>query len=228
VNLSGRTHAERPFAAGARREYSGKALKDLATEGFVQDHAQSGEQLAGFAELRNDGSTSSGCWISAARGTDRQSHGRRDNSDPTGIGQTVNWAFAWLPTPGLYNRASCDPSGSHSIRSGARLVERYAGAAPTFQTSRSMRIPPRHGPLYEPEGVARFFARQHAEGPSRAYEPSRATRHESAKSEGAAGSEHPAARVFDDDARRSEVAQFLMRPRPTLTEHFHYWTNTCA
>ncbi len=37
---------------------------------------------------------------------------RRDNSDPTGIGQTLNWAWAWPANRRvLYNRASCDPSG---------------------------------------------------------------------------------------------------------------------
>jgi formate dehydrogenase major subunit len=37
---------------------------------------------------------------------------RRDNSDPTGIGQNLNWAFAWPANRRvLYNRASCDPSG---------------------------------------------------------------------------------------------------------------------
>jgi hypothetical protein len=38
--------------------------------------------------------------------------GRRDNSDPTGIGQTLNWAWAWPANRRvLYNRASCDPKG---------------------------------------------------------------------------------------------------------------------
>ena len=37
---------------------------------------------------------------------------RRDNTDPTGIGQTANWAWAWPANRRiLYNRASCDASG---------------------------------------------------------------------------------------------------------------------
>src|SRR3546814_8133944 len=37
---------------------------------------------------------------------------RRDNSDPTGIGQTLNWAWAWPANRRImYNRASCDLSG---------------------------------------------------------------------------------------------------------------------
>ena len=73
---------------------------------------KAGEQLAGFAELRNDGSTQSGCWIfCGAWGPTGNLMARRDNSDPTGIGQTLNWAWAWPANRRvLYNRASCDPS----------------------------------------------------------------------------------------------------------------------
>jgi formate dehydrogenase major subunit len=72
-----------------------------------------GEQLAGFAELRDDGSTASGCWIFCGSwGPTGNLMARRDNSDPTGIGQTLNWAWAWPANRRvLYNRASCDPNG---------------------------------------------------------------------------------------------------------------------
>ncbi len=74
---------------------------------------KAGEQLAGFAELRDDGSTTSGCWIfCGAWGPTGNHMARRDNSDPTGIGQTLNWAFAWPANRRvLYNRASCDLNG---------------------------------------------------------------------------------------------------------------------
>ena len=37
---------------------------------------------------------------------------RRDNSDPSGLGQTLNWGFAWPANRRiLYNRASCDLAG---------------------------------------------------------------------------------------------------------------------
>ena len=96
------------------REYSGKALKDLADpKNPTKITRKAGEQLAGFAELRNDGSTARGCWIfCGAWGPTGNLMARRDNSDPTGIGQTVNWALAWPANRRvLYNRASCDPSG---------------------------------------------------------------------------------------------------------------------
>jgi formate dehydrogenase major subunit len=38
--------------------------------------------------------------------------GRRDNSDPYGVGQTIGWAWAWPANRRiLYNRASADPDG---------------------------------------------------------------------------------------------------------------------
>src|SRR5256885_16697516 len=37
---------------------------------------------------------------------------RRDNSDPSGLGNTTGWAFSWPANRRIqYNRASCDPSG---------------------------------------------------------------------------------------------------------------------
>src|ERR1700736_5581789 len=70
------------------REYSGKALKDLADpKDPTKVTRKAGEQLAGFAELRDDGSTASGCWIfCGAWGPTGNLMARRDNSDPTGLG----------------------------------------------------------------------------------------------------------------------------------------------
>ena len=37
---------------------------------------------------------------------------KRDNSDPSGIGNTLGWAWAWpLNRRVIYNRASADPQG---------------------------------------------------------------------------------------------------------------------
>jgi formate dehydrogenase major subunit len=37
---------------------------------------------------------------------------RRDNADPSGLGNTLGWAWAWpLNRRILYNRASADPQG---------------------------------------------------------------------------------------------------------------------
>jgi formate dehydrogenase major subunit len=217
------------------REYSGKALKDLADpKDSSKITRKAGEQLAGFAELRNDGSTSSGCWIfCGAWGPTGNLMARRDNSDPTGIGQTVNWAFAWPANRRvLYNRASCDPSGKPFNPD--RALVSWNGTAwggadiPDFKVDED----PAHGMgpfIMNPEGVARFFARANmAEGPfPEHYEPFEtplATNPLSPKEPRALN--NPAARVFDDDRKAfGKSAQFPHAATTyRLTEHFHYWT----
>jgi formate dehydrogenase major subunit len=217
------------------REYSGKALKDLPDpKDPTKVTRKAGEQLAGFAELRNDGSTSSGCWIfCGAWGPTGNLMARRDNSDPTGIGQTINWAFAWPANRRvLYNRASCDPSGKPFNRDRALISwngTAWSGAdIPDFKADED----PTHGMgpfIMNPEGVARFFARTNmAEGPfPEHYEPFEtplAANPLSPKEPRALN--NPAARVFDDDRKAfGKPAQFPYAATTyRLTEHFHYWT----
>ena len=160
-------------------EYTGKALKDLTDpKDPTKVTRKAGEQLAGFAELRDDGSTASGCWIfCGAWGPTGNLMARRDNSDPTGIGKTLNWAWAWPANRRvLYNRASCDPSGK-PFNPNRKLIawngSAWAGAdIPDFKVDEE----PADGMgpfIMNPEGVARFFARAGmAEGPfPEHYEP---------------------------------------------------------
>ena len=236
VNLSWPyAHPNNPSPQELAREYSGKALKDLADpKDPTKVTRKAGEQLAGFAELRNDGSTSSGCWIfCGAWGPTGNLMARRDNSDPTGIGQTINWAFAWPANRRvLYNRASCDPSGKPFNRDRALISwngSAWGGAdIPDFKADED----PTHGMgpfIMNPEGVARFFARTNmAEGPfPEHYEPFEtplATNPLSPKEPRALN--NPAARVFDDDRKAfGKPAQFPYAATTyRLTEHFHYWT----
>jgi formate dehydrogenase major subunit len=236
VNLSW-TYAQpnNPSPQELAREYSGKALKDLADpKDPTKITRKAGEQLAGFAELRNDGSTSSGCWIfCGAWGPTGNLMARRDNSDPTGIGQTINWAFAWPANRRvLYNRASCDPSGKPFNRD--RALVSWNGTAwggadiPDFKADED----PTHGMgpfIMNPEGVARFFARSNmAEGPfPEHYEPFETPLASNPLSPGEPRAlNNPAARVFDDDRKAfGKPAQFPHAATTyRLTEHFHYWT----
>ena len=71
---------------------------------------------------------------------------RRDNSDPSGLGSTLSWAFAWPANRRiLYNRASCDPSGKpwDPKRKLIALERAASGPAPTCPTSRPTRRPTR-------------------------------------------------------------------------------------
>jgi formate dehydrogenase major subunit len=236
VNLSWPySDPDSPTAVELAKEFSGKALKDLADpKDPTRITRKAGEQLAGFAELRNDGSTSSGCWIfCGAWGPTGNLMARRDNSDPTGIGQNLNWAFAWPANRRvLYNRASCDLNGKPFNRERALISWNGTGwdgaDIPDFKVDED----PTHGMgpfIMNPEGVARFFARGGlVEGPfPEHYEPFETPLASNPLSPKDVRSlNNPAARVFDDDRKAFGKPDKFPHAATTyrLTEHFHYWT----
>jgi formate dehydrogenase major subunit len=228
-------HPDTPTPSELAREYSGKALKDLADpKDASKITRKAGEQLAAFAELRNDGTTASGCWIfCGAWGPSGNLMARRDNSDPTGIGQTVNWAYAWPANRRvLYNRASCDLDGKPFNRERALVAwngTAWAGAdIPDFKADED----PTHGMgpfIMNPEGVARFFARNNmVEGPfPEHYEPFETPLAKNPLNPNEPRAlNNPAARVFPDDRKAFGTAAEFPHAATTyrLTEHFHYWT----
>ena len=98
--------AEEPTPEEVAKEYNGRALADLMDpKDPTKVIRKAGEQLAGFGELRDDGSTIGGCWIFAGAWTTAGNMmARRDNADPTGIGNTLNWAWAWPANQFVLNR----------------------------------------------------------------------------------------------------------------------------
>ncbi|KQN70339.1 formate dehydrogenase [Duganella sp. Leaf61] len=216
-------------------EFNGKALKDIYdTKDPTKLLLKKNEQLAGFAQLRDDGSTASGCWIFAGSWTAQGNQmGRRDNSDPTGIGNTLNWAWAWPANRRiLYNRASCDTKGK-PFDPTRKLVAwngtTWSGAdVPDFKADE----PPENGMgpfIMLAEGVARFFARDAmAEGPfPEHYEPFESPiGHNPMHPNNPRAFNNPAARMFANDrkklGRKEEYPHVATSYR--LTEHFHYWT----
>ncbi|AYD62723.1 formate dehydrogenase-N subunit alpha [Achromobacter sp. B7] len=236
VNLSWPySNPQNPTAEELAKEYSGRALVDLVDpKDPTKVTRKGGEQVAGFAELRDDGSTASGCWIFAgAWGPGGNLMARRDNSDPTGIGQTLNWAWAWPANRRiLYNRASCDVAGK-PFDPRRKLIgwngKIWAGAdIPDFKGDENP--DGGMGPfIMNPEGVARFFARAGmAEGPfPEHYEPFETPLGYNPLYPKAKGvTSNPAARVFKDDlAAMGTVDKFpYVATTYRLTEHFHYWT----
>jgi formate dehydrogenase major subunit len=224
-----------PSAEELAQEYSGKALKDLTDpKDLTKVTRKAGEQLAGFAELRADGSTASGCWIfCGAWGPTGNLMARRDNADPTGIGETLNWAFAWPANRRvLYNRASCDLRGKPY--NPERQLIAWNGSAwggadvPDFKADED----PAHGMgpfIMNPEGVARFFGRQNlAEGPfPEHYEPFETPLAANPLSPTQPlALNNPAARVFPEDRKAFGKPADFPHAATTyrLTEHFHYWT----
>lgn len=220
------------------KEYNGRALVDLTDPkdpGKVL--VKAGEQLSSFAQLRDDGSTSSGCWIYCGAWTQAGNQmARRDNSDPWHIGQTLNWAWAWpVNRRILYNAASVNPATGKPWRADKPLVswngQRWGGAdVPDIGLTADPTAPDAARPfIMTAEGVARLFAPTGmAEGPLPThYEPFETPlevnpffpNNPKAKS-------NPAARVFKGDmeafGKPSEFPYTATSYR--LTEHFHYWT----
>jgi formate dehydrogenase major subunit len=228
-------NANSPSPEELAQEYSGKALADLADpKDPTKIVRKAGEQLAGFGELRDDGSTASGCWIfCGAWGPSGNLMARRDNSDPTGIGQTLNWAWSWPANRRImYNRASCDPSGK-PFNPQRQLIawdgRQWSGAdVPDFKADENPASG--MGPfIMNAEGVARFFARTNmVEGPfPEHYEPFETPLgYNPLHRDEPRATNNPAARVFDGDrAAFGQAAQFPhVATTYRLTEHFHYWT----
>lgn len=236
VNLSWPyARPESPSPEEIAKEYNGRALKDLVDpKDPTKVTRKAGEQLAGFAELKDDGSTSSGCWIFAGAWTQAGNQmARRDNSDPTGIGQTLNWAWAWPANRRiLYNRASSDLAGK-PFNPKHKLVywngKVWTGSdVPDFKIDED----PAGGMspfIMNPEGVARFFAKgAMAEGPfPEHYEPFETPLgYNPLHPKQPKATSNPGARVFPDDLATMGTADKFPYVATTyrLTEHFHYWT----
>ena len=226
---------ESPTPEELAKEFNGKALVDLYDlKDKTKLLAKKGEQLPSFAMLRDDGSTTSGCWIFCGAWTQAGNQmGRRDNTDPTGIGQTLNWAWAWpLNRRVLYNRASCDLKGKPF--DAKRKLIGWNGTTwngpdiPDFKVDE----PPENGMgpfIMLGEGVARFFARNAmAEGPfPEHYEPfENPLGYNPMHPKNPLAISNPAARIFPQD--RAQLGKHEDYPHIAtsyrLTEHFHFWT----
>lgn len=234
-----------PSAEEAAMEYNGKALADIADpKDPTKILAKAGEQLAGFGLLRDDGTTTSGCWIYTGAWTQAGNQmARRDNSDPYGIGQSLGWAWAWPANRRvLYNAASADPTGkpwaarkryitwNGKAWGGADVPDIRPDADPADASGRVQPF------IMTAEGVARLFAPSGmAEGPlPEHYEPFETPlaanplhpNNPKAKS-------NPAARVFKGDLEAFGNPKDFPHVATSyrLTEHFHYWTKnvrSCA
>lgn len=216
------------------REYNGKALADVTDpKDPAKVLAKAGEQLGGFAQLRNDGSTACGCWIFSGAWTQAGNlMARRDNSDPSGLGNTPNWAFAWPANRRIiYNRASCDSAGKpwdpkRKVIAWDSKSQKWQGM--DVPDMRPDAAPEQNvGPfIMNPEGVARLFGVDKlAEGPfPEHYEPFETPLDTNPFHPGVVS--NPAARVFKGDLEALGTSRDFPHIGTTyrLTEHFHFWT----
>ena len=229
------TQPAKPSPEELLREINGRALADvLDPKDPSKVLVKAGEQLPGFAMLRDDGSTTCGNWIYCGVWSQAGNNSaRRDNSDPSGLGQTLNWGFAWPANRRIiYNRASADLAGTPWDP--RRAVLRWTGTAWAGNDIPDMRPDARPEEnvlpfIMNPEGVGRLFSRDMmAEGPfPEHYEPFESPLDNNPMHpKNPKATSNPAARVYKGDMEAFGKAKDFPYVATTyrLTEHFHYWT----
>ena len=231
-----------PSAQEMAMEYNGKALADIMgpdpanPKGPQKVLVKAGEQLPGFGVLKDDGTTAAGCWIYTGSWTQAGNMmARRDNADPWGIGQTLNWAWAWPANRRiLYNAASAQPNGKPWDPT--RKLLQWSGTSwggadvPDIRPDASPQDADRVQPfIMNPEGVARLFAPTGmAEGPlPEHYEPFETPlKNNPMHPDNPLARNNPAARVYKRDrdqfGKREDFP--YVATSYALTEHFHGWT----
>src|SRR2546421_3023309 len=229
------TTPQNPSLSEVAKEINGKALADLTDEKlFPGQTIKAGQQLPGFAWLKDDGTTACGNWLYSGSWTEAGAQmQRRGTEDPSGLGIFQNWAWSWPANRRvMYNRASCDPSGK-PWDSERRQVwwneaqQKWVGNdVPDFKADSK---PSDHmGPfIMNPEGVGRIFAplAAFADGPfPEHYEPVESP---IANPLHPQQSNNPVAKKFKSDLDKlgtPDQGFNVVCTTYRLTEHYHYWT----
>ncbi len=155
------------------KEINGSYLADV--EGAGGAVSKAGTQVAGFAALRDDGSTASGNWLYCGSYTEAGNQSaRRDATDAiNGIGLHPNWAWVWpMNRRILYNRCSVDLDGNPYNPS--KWVIRWNHDSKSWEGDVPDGGMPPGAPPYImlPGGVAQLFAPGLVDGPlPEHYEP---------------------------------------------------------
>jgi len=222
-----------PSLAELAREINGKALADL-TDPKTNQTIKAGQQLPGFAWLKDDGTTLSGNWLYCGSWTEAGAMiQRRGTDDPSGLGIYPSWAWSWPANRRvLYNRASCDLDGKPWDPARRQVwwdeaKQSWVGNdVPDFKVDSA---PKDHmGPfIMNPEGVGRLFVPlgAMADGPfPEYYEPMESPvinpLHPNQ-------SNNPVVKQYKTDLDKyakpgGEYNVICTTYR--LTEHYHYWT----
>jgi formate dehydrogenase major subunit len=222
-----------PSLSECAKEINGKALADV-TDPVTSQIIKAGQQLPGFAFLRDDGSTMCANWLYSGSWTEAGAMSqRRSTDDPSGLGIYPNWAWSWPANRRvMYNRASCDMNGQpwDSTRKQVWWNEsagRWMGNdVPDFKPD----SPPKDhmGPfIMNPEGVGRIFVPLAglADGPfPEHYEPFESP---IANPLHANQSNNPVVKKFKTPLDKFATIgdEFnVVCTTYRLTEHYHYWT----
>jgi formate dehydrogenase major subunit len=234
LNLTwGYTNPQHPALGDLAKELNGKALADL-TDPKTQVTIKKGQQLPGFAWLKDDGTTACGNWIYSGCWTEAGNQLlRRGTEDPSGLGVYQNWAWSWPANRRvLYNRASCDPAGKPWDATRKQVWWNESAQAwmgndvPDFKPDSK---PKDHmGPfIMNPEGVGRIFGplAAFADGPfPEHYEPIESpvqnALHPNQQNNPVVKKLKTAADKYATPGDGFNVVCTTYR----LTEHYHYWT----
>jgi formate dehydrogenase major subunit len=227
------TDAQHPSLSEIAKEVNGKALADL-TDPATQQIIKAGQQLPGFAWLKDDGTTSCGNWIYCGSWTEAGPQlARRGTEDPSGLGIYPNWAWSWPANRRvLYNRASCDLDGKPWDPERRQVwwseaAQKWVGNdVPDFKPDSH---PKDHlGPfIMNPEGVGRIFAplAAFADGPfPEHYEPIESPVKNALHPN---QSSSPVIKRFSTPADKfgtTEQGFTVVCTTYRMTEHYHYWT----
>ncbi|HKA17901.1 MAG TPA: formate dehydrogenase-N subunit alpha [Blastocatellia bacterium] len=222
-----------PSLAECAKEINGKALADV-TDPATGQTIKAGQQLPGFAFLRDDGTTMSGNWLYCGSWTEAGAMTqRRGTDDPSGLGIYPNWAWSWPANRRvMYNRASCDLNGKPWDNSRPQVwwsesAQRWMGNdVPDFKADSK---PTDHmGPfIMNPEGVGRIFVplAALADGPfPEHYEPVESPISNPLHPN---QSSSPVVKKFKtefDKFGAPDQGFNIVCTTYRLTEHYHYWT----
>jgi formate dehydrogenase major subunit len=222
-----------PSLSDVAKELNGRALSDV-TDPATQQVIKAGQQLPGYAFLRDDGSTSSGNWIWCGSWTEAGAlTQRRGTEDPSGLGIYPNWAWSWpMNRRVLYNRASCDVTGKPWDPDRRQIwwneaQKRWVGNdVPDFKADSE---PKDHmGPfIMNAEGLGRLFVPLGgmADGPfPEHYEPFESP---IANPLHPQQSNNPVVKKYSTDMDKygtTGQGYTIVCTTYRLTEHYHYWT----
>ena len=222
------TNPVNPDLSEVLKEMSGKALADIPDpKDKTKVLKTAGQQVDGFGQLQDDGSTMCGNWLHSGVYTEAGNNAqRRSTADPTGLGMFHNWGFSWPANRRImYNRASADAEGKAWDPKRPGIVwngEKWVGDVPDIKPDSK---PGEFGAfIMLPEGVGRLYSPVLNDGPfPEHYEAVEAPidnpLHPKVTS-------NPASKKFstDKDVYGKKEDFPIVCTTYRLTEHFHYWT----
>src|SRR5499427_5960776 len=222
------TNPVSPDLGEVLKEMNGKALADIPDpKDKTRVLKTAGQQLDGFGQLQDDGSTLCGNWLHSGVYTEAGNLAqRRNNADPLGLGMYHQWAFSWPANRRImYNRASADAQGRpwDPKRAGIQWNGKaWVGDVPDMKPDAP---PGTYGAfIMLPEGVGRLYSSALSDGPfPEHYEAVEAPidnpLHPKVTS-------NPTFKKFtsDKDVYGTKDNFPVVCTTYRLTEHFHYWT----